>query len=314
MGRALDARSAGPSLTSALHTEPAPSLGGRSGGWGQRLGWPLLFLLPAAVVIGFFFFTMSIMARISFAPNLGPAQIGEGTTLDNYVQFFGSTFYLGYLVRSLWIAAYCTAITAVLGYTIAYFIHRSGHTTRVIVGTLLIIQFFTAYVIRTYAVMLVIGKTGILNRSLIGIGLIDQPLSLLFTEAGVAIGMVLVSLPFMVFPILASLQAMPPNVEMAAASLGASNTRIFWTVTIPLTMPGIAAGVVVVYLFELTSYIVPGILGGGYVDMIANLIYAKAMQSFDHPFAAAAAVVTLLISGTTIYLLQKFFRLATPRT
>ncbi len=281
---------------------------------GQRLGWPLLFLLPAAVVIGFFFFTMSIMARISVAPNLGPAQIGDGFTFDNYVQFFGSTFYLGYLARSLWIAAYCTAITAVLGYTIAYFIHRSGHRTRVIVGTLLIIQFFTAYVIRTYAVMLVIGKMGILNRSLIGAGVIDEPLSLLFTEAGVAIGMVLVSLPFMVFPILASLQSIPPNVEMAAASLGASNTRIFWSVIVPLTMPGIAAGVVVVYLFELTSYIVPGVLGGGYVDMIANLIYAKAMQSFDHPFAAAAAMVTLLISGATIYLLQKFFRLATPRT
>lgn len=301
-------------MTSAVNTERAPVLSARSAGIGQRLGWPLLFLLPAAIVIGFFFFTMSIMARISVAPNLGPAQIGDGFTLDNYIQFFGSTFHLGYLFRSLWIAAYCTAITAVLGYIIAYFIHRSGPRTRVLVGMLLIIQFFTAYVIRTYAVMLVIGKTGILNRSLLGAGIIEQPLSILFTETGVAIGMILVSLPFMVFPIVASLQSIPPNVEMAAASLGASNTRIFWTVIVPLTMPGIAAGVVVVYLFELTSYIVPGVLGGGYVDMIANLIYAKAMQSFDQPFAAAAAMITLLISGLTIYLLQKFFRLATPKT
>ncbi len=283
-------------------------------GIGQRLGWPLLFLLPAAIVIGFFFFTMSIMVRISVAPNLGPAQIGDGFTSDNYIQFFGSTFYLGYLFRSLWLAAYCTLITAVLGYTLAYFIHRSGRRTRVLVGALLVIQFFTAYVIRTYAVMLVIGKTGILNRSLLGAGIIERPLALLFTETGVAIGMILVSLPFMVFPIVASLQSIPPNVEMAAASLGASNTRIFWTVIVPLTMPGIAAGIVVVYLFELTSYIVPGVLGGGYVDMIANLIYAKAMQSFDHPFAAAAAMVTLLVSGLTVYLLQKFFRLVTPRT
>lgn len=300
-------------MTDATEIERAPPAGARLSGGTRRLSRPLVFLLPAAAIIGFFFFTMSIMVRISFSPNLGPAHIGEGVTLDNYVQFFGSTFYLGYLFRSLWIAFYCTAITTVLGYTIAYFIHRSGPRMRLVAGTLLIVQFFTAYVIRTYAVMLVIGKTGILNRSLLGAGIIEQPLSLLFTEAGVAIGMVLVSLPFMVFPIVASLQAMPPNVEMAAASLGASNTRIFWQVTIPLTMPGIAAGVVVVYLFELTSYIVPGVLGGGYVDMIANLIYAKAMQSFDHPFAAAAAVVTLLISGTTIYLLQKSFRLATPR-
>jgi len=274
----------------------------------------LIFLGPAALVIGFFAFTMSVMVRTSFAPNLGPAIVGDGFTLDNYGQFLGSSFYLGYLFRSMWIAFYCTAITTVLGFMIAYFMFRSGPRTRLIVGVLLIVQFFTAYVIRTYAVMLVIGRTGILNSTLLDLGIIQQPLSLLFTEVGVAAGMVLVSLPFMVFPIFASLQSISPNVEMAAASLGASNTRIFWQIVVPLSMPGVAAGVVIVYLFELTSYIVPGILGGGYVDMIANLIYAKAMQSFDHPFAAAAAVVTLLVSATTIYLLQKSFRVLSPRT
>lgn len=274
----------------------------------------LVLLGPAAVVIGFFAFTMSVMVRTSFAPSLGPAIVGEGVTLDNYAAFLGSDFYRGYLFRSMWIAFYCTAITTVLGFLIAYFMFRSGPRTRLVVGVLLIVQFFTAYVIRTYAVMLVIGRTGILNSTLMDLGIIEQPLSLLFTEVGVAIGMVLVSLPFMVFPIFASLQSIPPNVEMAAASLGASNTRIFWQVVVPLSMPGVAAGVVIVYLFELTSYIVPGILGGGYVDMIANLIYAKAMQSFDHPFAAAAAVVTLVVSGLTIYLLQKSFRVLSPRT
>ena len=274
----------------------------------------LIFLGPAAVVIGFFAFTMSVMVRTSLAPNLGPAIVGDGFTLSNYAQFVGSGFYLGYLFRSMWIAFYCTAITTVLGFLIAYFMFRSGPRTRLVIGVLLIVQFFTAYVIRTYAVMLVIGRTGILNSTLLDLGIIQQPLSLLFTEIGVAIGMVLVSLPFMVFPIFASLQSIPPNAEMAAASLGAGNTSIFWQIIVPLSMPGVAAGVVIVYLFELTSYIVPGVLGGGYVDMIANLIYAKAMQSFDHPFAAAAAVVTLLVSGMTIYLLQKSFRLLSPRT
>jgi putative spermidine/putrescine transport system permease protein len=274
----------------------------------------LVLLGPAAIVIGFFAFTMSVMVRTSFAPSLGPAIVGDGVTLDNYAAFLGSDFYRGYLFRSMWIAFYCTAITTVLGFLLAYFMFRSGPRTRLVVGVLLIVQFFTAYVIRTYAVMLVIGRTGILNTTLMDLGIIEQPLSLLFTEVGVAIGMVLVSLPFMVFPIFASLQSIPPNVEMAAASLGASNTRIFWQVVVPLSMPGVAAGVVIVYLFELTSYIVPGILGGGYVDMIANLIYAKAMQSFDHPFAAATAVVTLVVSGLTIYLLQKSFRVLSPRT
>ncbi len=275
--------------------------------------WPIMLLAPAAIIIGFFFYTLSAMVHFSVRPNLGPGQYGGGLTIANYAGFLGSPFYLGYLVRSLWISAYCTAITAVLGYVIAYAMYRSSPRARVIAGTILIVQFFTAYVIRTYAVMLVIGKNGILNKTLLQIGLIEKPLTLLFTEAGVAIGMVLVSLPFMIFPIFNSLQAIPVNLETAATSLGAGKMRTFWEVIFPLTMPGLAAGVVIVYLFELTSYIVPGVLGGGYVDMMANLIYAKAMQSFDYPFAGAAAIVMLLVSAGGIYLLQKTFRLVTPR-
>ena len=172
-------------------------------------------------------------------------------------------------------------------------------------GTILIVQFFTAYVIRAYAVMLVLGRTGLLNQLLLGVEVTEQPLKILFTETAVAIGLVLVSVPFMVFPILASLQAIPTNLEMAASSLGANGLQSFWTVTFPLSLSGVAAGVVVVYLFELTSYIVPGLLGGGYVDMIANLIYNKAMRSFEYAFASAAAVVTLVISELVIYLLNK---------
>jgi putative spermidine/putrescine transport system permease protein len=270
-------------------------------------------LLPAGIVVGFFFYALSVMLHFSVRPHLGPGLIGDSYTLDNYAAFLASPFYLGFLARSLWISFYCTVLTAVLGYVIAYFMYRASPRVRLIAGIILIVQFFTAYVIRTYAVMMVIGKNGVVNKTLLGLGLIDAPLKLLFTEAGVAIGMVLVSLPFMVFPIFNSLHALPPNLETAAMSLGAGQLRTFWQVIFPLTLPGVAAGIVIVYLFELTSYIVPGALGGGYVDMMANLIYAKAMQSFDHPFAAAAAMVMLAVSLAAIYLLQKMFRRLTPR-
>jgi putative spermidine/putrescine transport system permease protein len=275
--------------------------------------WPTAFLLPAGIVVGFFFYTLSVMLHFSVRPSLGPGLVGDDLTLGNYVGFLQSPFYLGFLIRSLWISLYCTAITAIFGYVIAYFMYRSSPSVRLVAGIILIVQFFTAYVIRTYAVMMVIGKTGIFNRALLDLGVIDVPLRLLYTEAGVAVGMVLVSLPFMVFPIFNSLQTLPRNLEMAAMSLGAGRLGTFWRVIFPLTMPGVAAGIVIVYLFELTSYIVPGALGGGYFDMMANLIYAKAMQSFDHPFAAAAAMVMLAVSLAAIYLLQKLFRLITPR-
>ena len=249
---------------------------------------------------------MTSMVRFSFAPG-GSAILEPGFTLEHYERFLGSAFNLSYLTYSLWISFYCTFITAILGYVIAYFMYRSGPLTRLVVGSILIVQFFTAYVIRIYAVMLVLGRTGLLNQALLGAGIVDEPVKFLFTEAGVAIGLVLISIPFMVFPILASLQAIPESVEMGAASLGAGSLQRFWTVIFPLSLPGVAAGIVIVYLFELTSYIVPGLLGGGYVDMIANLIYNKAMQSFEYAFASAAAVITLIVSGTAVYLLNSVF-------
>lgn len=273
---------------------------------------PLLLLFPAALVIGVFFYALSSMVQFSVRPNLGPGQIGSGLTFGNYTAFLGSPFHVAYLTRSLWISAYCTAITAVLGYVIAYAMYRASPRMRVIAGTILIIQFFTAYVIRTYAVMLVIGKNGILNQTLLAAGLIERPLAILFTQTGVSVGMVMVSLPFMVFPIFNSLQAIPGNLEIAATSLGAGRLRTFWDVIFPLTIPGLGAGIVIVFLFELTSYIVPGVLGGGYVDMMANLIYAKAMQSFDYPFAAAAAMIMLAVSAGGVYALQKSLRMITP--
>ena len=264
-------------------------------------------LLPGALMIAVFFAIMSAMVRYSFAPGEPGMIASEGVTVEHYSRFLSSSFYWGYLTDSLWISLYCTAITTVLGYIIAYFMFRSGPTVRLIVVSILIIQFFTAYVIRTYAVMLVIGKTGLLNQLLLSTGLISEPLQILFTQTGVAIGLVMVSLPFMVFPILASLNSIPSNLEMASASLGASRLKTFWCVVFPLTLPGTAAGIIVVYLFELTSYIVPGLLGGGYSDMIANLIYNKAMRSFEYGFAAATAVITLLVSGGIVYTLNSLF-------
>jgi putative spermidine/putrescine transport system permease protein len=265
-----------------------------------------VLLLPGVAIIAIFVAMMASMVRYSLSPG-GPNVIGEGFTLDHYIRFLGNSFYWRYLTSSLRISLYCTLVTAVIGYVIAYAMHRSGPGTRLVAGAILIIQFFTAYVIRTYAVMLIIGRAGPINTVLVSLHIVDQPVRILFTEAGVAIGLVMVSVPFMVFPILASLQRISPNLEMAASSLGATPMRNFWTIIFPLSFPGVAAGIVIVYLFELTSYIVPGLLGGGYSDMIANFIYNKAMRSFEYSFASAAAVITLLLSALIVFTLNTLF-------
>jgi putative spermidine/putrescine transport system permease protein len=125
--------------------------------------------------------------------------------------------------------------------------------------------------------------------------------------------MVMVSIPFMVFPIYSSLHAIPKNLEPAAHALGASPLRCFWTIILPLSIPGISAGVIIVYLFELTAYIIPALLGGGYYDMVANLIYSKAMSAMDYPLSAAIAMTMLVIGCVIVYGAQKAFGRLSPR-
>jgi ABC-type spermidine/putrescine transport system permease subunit I len=276
--------------------------------------WPIVPLVaPALVVVLFFFGCLGVMVAYSFLPNTGMAQVGTQFTLANYGRFFGSPLYLSYVSRSLVLSTYCTAVTLVLGYAVAYVMYRATPRMLLLISLVLIVQFFTAYVIRTYAIMLVLGRNGLINQVLLGLGVIDQPLKLLFNEIGVAIGMVMVSIPFMVFPIYSSLHAIPRNLEPAAHALGASPLRCFWTIILPLTIPGIAAGVIIVYLFEVTAYIIPALLGGGYYDMVANLIYSKAMGAMDYPLSSAIAMTMLVISCVIVYGAQKAFGRLSPR-
>ena len=276
--------------------------------------WPVAPLVaPAVAVVLFFFGCLGVMVAYSFLPNTGMAQVGSEFTLANYSRFLGNSFYLSYVSRSLTLSTYCTAVTLVLGYAVAYVMYRATPRMLLLISLVLIVQFFTAYVIRTYAIMLVLGRNGLINQVLLGLGVIDQPLKLLFNEIGVAIGMVMVSIPFMVFPIYSSLHAIPRNLEPAAHALGATPLRCFWTITLPLTIPGIAAGVIIVYLFQVTAYIIPALLGGGYYDMVANLIYSKAMGAMDYPLSAAVAMSMLVISVVIVYGAQKAFGWLSPR-
>lgn len=293
----------------------APSGAAPASRGGRRAAfWPVAPLIaPALAVVLVFFGCLGMMVAYSFLPSTGVAQVGTGWTLENYARFFGSPLYLSYVSRSLVLSMYCTAITLVLGYAVAYVMYTAGPRMLLLITVVLVVQFFTAYVIRTYAVMLVLGRNGLVNQVLLGLGVIDQPLKLLFNELGVAIGMVMVSIPFMVFPIYSSLHGIPKNLVPAAQALGASPARCFWNIILPLTVPGIAAGVIIVYLFQVTAYIIPAMLGGGYYDMVANLIYNKAMAAMDYPLAAAIAMTMLVISCAFVYGAQKAFGRLSPR-
>jgi ABC-type spermidine/putrescine transport system permease subunit I len=254
-----------------------------------------LLLIPGAVVILVFLGSLAITGATSLLD-------GDGNlSFRQYQKFFSDWFYLNYLWRSLRLAAYCTPITLQLGYPFAYVMSRSSRAIRITLTLILVVQFFTSYIVRTYALVLVLGNSGIVNRLLLSLGVLDRPLPLLFHEAGVAIALIIVPLPFMIFPIYSVLKNIEPNLEPAAASLGANALKTFWFVIFPLSLPGVLAGIVFVFLFDLTAYIMPGMLGGGYFDMVANFIQQQAMAVLDTPFASAISMVLLSITLLILY-------------
>jgi ABC-type spermidine/putrescine transport system permease subunit I len=259
-----------------------------------RSGSTLGLLAPVAVPIGVFLVALAIAAAISLRGPQG--SIG----LLQYQRFLSDPFYLGIMWRSFRVALYCTPITLLLGYPFAYVMARSGRAVRLALTLILVVQFFTSYIVRTYALILVLGNNGIINRALIQAGLIERPIPLLYHEAGVAIGLILVPLPFMIFPIYSVLKNIEANLEAAAASLGAGRVRAFIHVVLPLSLPGVFAGIMLVFLFDLTAYIMPGMMGGGYFNMIANVIQEQAMAVLDTPFAAAMSLVLLAITLTVL--------------
>jgi ABC-type spermidine/putrescine transport system permease subunit I len=264
-------------------------------------------MAPGVAAVALFFSCLGLMAYYSFLPSLGMAQVGSGFTLDNYGEFIGDSFNRAYLWRSLRVATYTTVIVLVLGYAVAYYMSFCSPRMRLLISVLLLVQFFTSYVVRTYAIVLVLGRYGVVNETLMALGITAEPLRLLFNEFAVALGIVLVAIPFMVFPIYSSIAAIPPNLLTAAESLGATRLKTFFEVILPMSMPGVAAGVVIVYLFNFTSFITPSLLGGGYFDMIANLIYDQAMNTQEYPLAAATSVIALVLTVAIVYALQKMF-------
>ena len=261
-------------------------------------------LLPGLFCLLLFGASLFAVGILSLRPE---RLAGEGIGLNQYLRFFDDTRYLIYFWRSFKVSCYGTLLTLFFGYPVAYLMARSGGRIRLTLTLVLVVQFFTSYIIRAYALMLVLGNNGLINRLLLKLGMIERPLALMHNETGVAIGLIMVSLPFIVFPVYSVLRGIDLRLEEAAESLGAGEWQVFWNVTLPLSLPGMAAGVVLALLFQLTSFIVPGLLGGGYYDMVANFICDQALGVLNIPFASAVAMVMLAITLFLVIGLNKLF-------
>jgi len=259
------------------------------------------FLFPSwAVMLLFFLAPLAIICFYS-ALTRGPyGGFSMPWTFESYARIFDS-LYLRILGRSFWIAGVSTLFCLLLGFPLALFISRSGERKNLYL-TLVMLPFWTSFLVRTYAWMFLLRDTGLINTVLQKIGLIHDPLPLLYNDGAVILGLVYGFLPFMVLPLYASLERLDRNLLEAAADLGARPLATLWRVTIPLCSPGIRAGFILVFIPCLGAYLTPDLLGGGKSVMVGNLVQNQFTTARDWPFGSAMslalmAIVMLLLIG-----------------
>jgi spermidine/putrescine transport system permease protein len=264
-----------------------------------RAGWLLLSPLIAWAV-AFVIAPAVIMLVYSFARRGTLGGVILGFTLENYASVLDPV-YLQIVIRSILYAAITTLLCLAAGYPVGYLIGRADPRWRNLLLMAVMVPFWTSFLIRTYAWVTILKSEGLLNSLLLQLQLISQPLELLYTPGAVVLGLVYTFLPFMILPIYSSVEKLDGALIEAALDLGAGPLRAFSRVIVPLTTPGIAAGVLLVFIPSLGIYAVNDILGGGRVDMIGNIIENQFKgNARNWPFGAALGT-TLLVSFALVY-------------
>ena len=259
-------------------------------------------LAPSMFWLGLFFVLPFVVIIIySFLPRGPSGNVVWRFTADNYLRLFGEHVYLQVFLRSLWMGALTTAGCLLLGYPLALFIVRRSPRWRTILILLILIPFWTNFLVRTYAWMVILNNNGLINTVLRGLGL--RTFTLINTEGAVFLGLLYGELPFMVLPIYASLDRFDFTLLEAAQDLGADRWRAFLRVLLPLTMPGIVAGSVLVFIPTVGQFVVSDLLGGAKVALLGNLLQQQFKAAQNWPFGSAIAIVCMIVLtlGVIIY-------------
>ncbi|MBP6766415.1 MAG: ABC transporter permease [Reyranella sp.] len=255
--------------------------------------------LPALILL-FVFFLFPVVRMLGFSLESG--------TLDWYAKALGEQLYLRVFWNTFEIALLVTFFCLLLGYPLGFLMATTTPFWATVGFIFVLLPLWTSVLVRTYAWMVLLGRNGVFNRTLMEAGIISDPIPLLHNFTGVLIGMVHVLLPYMVLPIYGAVRKVDPAIPAAAAGLGASSFAIFRRIYLPLTLNGIFAGSVLVFVLSLGFFITPALLGGGRVMMIAVLIEQQVREALNWPFAAALSAVLLVFTFAVYALAQRFTR------
>ena len=284
------------------------------------LGW-LVVAIPYLWLFAFFLVPFFIVIKISLSqqalaqpPYVPVIDLAAGFDaliaavrqfgVDNYVWLTEDPLYIRAYLSSLWIAAVSTFLVLLVGYPIAYGMARAPRGWQPTLVMLVILPFWTSFLIRVYAWVGILKKEGLLNQFLMSLGLIGEPLTILNTNWAVYIGIVYSYLPFMVLPLYAALEKLDHTLLEAAADLGSPPVRTFWQITFPLSLPGVIAGCFLVFIPATGEFVIPDLLGGSSTLMIGRTLWSEFFSNRDWPIASAVAVVLLLLLVVPIVIFQ----------
>ena len=274
--------------------------------------WLLVFFLAPFLIVFKISLSFTAVAVPPYTPVFdfagGIAGIVEGIkefTTDNYIWLTEDYLYTRAYLSSLWIAAVSTFLTLLVAYPVAYGMARAPKAWQPTLLMLVILPFWTSFLIRVYAWIGILKKEGLLNQLLLYVGVIDEPLTILNTNWAVYIGIVYSYLPFMVLPLYANLEKLDLSLLEAAADLGCRPIKAFWVITVPLSLSGIIAGCFLVFIPAVGEFVIPDLLGGSETLMIGKTLWSEFFNNRDWPLSSAVAVLLLLVLVIPIVLFQR---------
>ena len=286
------------SISNNLNQEELKRLAAREGltFFGLTLPYFIMVIALIAIPVGWLFY-LSFIGR------------DETLSLENYERMWKSKAYIKIFITTFKISILTTIICAAIGYPLSYFMSQLSRKWANICMIAVLIPFWTSLLVRTYAWLVLLQKKGLINNILIESGLITEPLKFVHNTTGTLIGMVHIMLPFLILPLYANMRSIDKDCMKAASSLGATPTRAFWTVFLPLTLPGLLAGLLIVFVLCLGFYVTPAILGGGKVIMAAMKISTNIEMYFNWGAASALGVVLLVVTGIILFVASKLISL-----
>jgi putrescine transport system permease protein len=295
----------------------------------NRYGRTLVIAVPLVWLLVFFFIPFLVVAKISgaeYAISMPPytpmfecagdtrwifgicpfGSIGfNGFNWDNYLYLLEDSLYVKAYLSSIKIAAVSTVFTLLIGYPMAYYIARAEEPKRTLLLMLVILPFWTSFLLRVYAWIGFLSNNGVINNTLIALGIIDTPITMLQTDFAVYIGIVYTYLPFMILPLYANLVKLDSSLLEASGDLGAKPATTFFLITLPLSMPGVIAGCMLVFIPVIGEFVIPSLLGGPDTLMIGKVLWNEFFSNRDWPVASAVAIAMLVLLVIPIMVLRR---------